>query len=334
MRKDFALCLNDSYVPYACVVIKSIVEHIHEDDVICIHILSDNISDENKSFIYRTASNVNVRFYRIDNSCFFTSFPLIALSWSIYAWYRILLPVILDKTIHKVLYLDCDVLVNDDLDELFSIDMSGKSIAACVDIETRTPSLYERLGYDSKLQYICSGVMLINLDKWRECDISTQIMDFVKNYPEKLRCPDQDAINYVCRNDKIVLPPKYGVIVPYFRYKWFIKEHLFEVDELMYSPAIIHYAIYQPWIYYKNKSMHSYLWWKTYNNLHAYPQVKYKYAVSFIKYWIKVILIYLKVIKPGTKHYIFDLYYYHPRIKIEDVIKMVDIINAEHHATI
>lgn len=48
MRKDFALCLNDAYVPYACVVIKSIVEHIKQDDDVHIHLLSDYISDEHK----------------------------------------------------------------------------------------------------------------------------------------------------------------------------------------------------------------------------------------------------------------------------------------------
>lgn len=324
MRKDFALCLNDNYIPYASVVIKSIMDHMHKNDEVFIHILSDFISIKHKHYLRQKFPNTNILLYHIDNKQYFHSLPSVALSWTIYAWYRILLSEVLDNSVHKVLYLDCDIIVNSDLDELFAINMDGKSIGACIDIETRTPLLYKRLEYDSQLQYVCSGVLLINLDKWRKCNIFSQIMNYAINNPQKLVCPDQDAINYVCRNDKIILPPKYGVITAYFRYKWFIKEHLSEMDELMEHPAIIHYAIYQPWLYHKNKSMHSTLWWKTFNKLKSFPYIRFHYLITYIKYWCKILLIKLRLIKKGDKHYICDLYYYHPKIKMTDVYKMME----------
>ena len=329
MRKDFALCLNDDYVPYACVVIKSIVAHIKQDDDVHIHLLSDYISDEHKRFIDKVSLGVTVHIYYIDNSLYFRRLPKEAFSWSLYAWYRILLPTVLDDMIRRVLYLDCDVLVNDPLDDLFTMNMDGKSIAACVDIETHTQSLYDRLGYDSKLQYICSGVILMNLEKWRTDNLFEQIMDFAINNPQKLQCPDQDAINYICRVDKIILSPKYGVMVPYFRYEWFMKEHLDEMEEMMNNPAIIHYAIYQPWVYHRDKSMHSVLWWKTFNSLYAFPYIRYAYLKTLIKYCLKVLLIKFGVIRKGSRHYICDMYYYHPRIKKKDILVSLDKIRKD-----
>ena len=319
MRKNFALCLNDKYVPYACVTVKSIAEHEKAEDEIYIYVVSDFISADHRKTIKEVAGKTNVEILIVGDDKL-ADLPETALSWSIYAWYRILLPDIL-PSVHKILYLDCDVLVNDDLDDLFSIDMNGKSIAACVDIETHNPELYKRLEYDANLQYVCSGVLLMNLDRWRETDRCTHIIEYVKEHPEKLVCPDQDAINYVCRNDKMLLSPKYGVMVPYFRYEWFMREYYTEMPILIEKPCIIHFAAYQPWIYIKDKSMHSYLWWRTFWRLHSFPEVVMGYIESYMKYWIKMVLIRFKLAKPGTRFYFLDMYYYHGKIRAKDVYK-------------
>ena len=116
MRKDFALCFNDGYVPFASVTIKSILDNMQTDDDVHIHIISDYISVSHQAFIKEIAFNVDVKFYIINaDDEVLTDLPVMA--WSIYAWYRILLPDLLDESIHRVLYLDCDVLVNDNLDE-------------------------------------------------------------------------------------------------------------------------------------------------------------------------------------------------------------------------
>lgn len=326
MRKDFALCFNDAYTPYACITIKSIANNMHKDDDVYIHIISDYISIHHRKYLRKIAQNACVKIYTFTENDVLVGLPC---GWTVYAWYRIYLPQILDINVHRVLYLDCDVVVNDSLDTLFMMDMKGKSIAACLDIESYYSYTYQRLGYDSDLKYISSGVLLMNLKKWRESNLCMRMIKFAEEYPQKLKYPDQDSINYLCCDDKIVLPPQYGVALNFFREKMFVKDHLSEMKQLVEAPLIVHYAGYQPWVYHKDKCLHSFLWWKIYNSLHAFPQIRFKYIASFIKYWIKVIFIYLKIIKPGTKHYIFDLYYCHPRIKKEDVIKIVNVVKNE-----
>lgn len=118
-------------------------------------------------------------------------------------------------------------------------------------------------------------------------------------------------------------------MVPYFRYEWFMKEHLDEMEEMMNNPAIIHYAIYQPWVYHRDKSMHSVLWWKTFNSLNAFSYIRYAYLKTLVKYWLKVLLIKFGVIRKGSRHYICDMYYYHPRIKKKDILASLDKIRGD-----
>ncbi|MCL1611125.1 glycosyltransferase family protein [Marseilla massiliensis] len=57
MKKDFALCFNDDYVPYACVTIRSIAEHMNMEDDVYVHVLTDRISIKNKAILKKAALN-------------------------------------------------------------------------------------------------------------------------------------------------------------------------------------------------------------------------------------------------------------------------------------
>lgn len=319
MRKDFCLCFNDAYVPYASVTIQSIVQHMGKNDDVHIHVISDWLSDDNMRFL---SSLANVTYYL--NSSLESEHEYLKNSiWGIYAWYRILLPSLLNQNIHRILYLDCDIIVNDGLDELFSIDISKVAIAACIDVQSYGEGVFRRLGYEQQYRYICSGVLLMNLDKWRTDHISEKILKFVKNNPNKIEFPDQDAINYICKDDKMILSPSYGVLVPFFREDEFIKEHINEMVDMIERPSIVHYAGYQPWIYCKNKSLHSYLWWNTYKSLHSFPQVKIDYYKSILRYMVRYLLSKLRLINKENKYHI-NQYYNHPRVTRKAVMQRIN----------
>lgn len=305
MRKDFCLCFNDAYVPYASVTIQSIM--LHESEDVHIHVFSDYLSENSISFLKRW----NVEMHIIEDDKIFEGID--ASVWSIYTLYRLLMPNYLDENIHRILYLDCDVIVNGNLDELFKIDMTCKAVGGCLDPQTYSREVFSRLGYDYSKRYICAGVLLMNLDYWREANLSAQIIGYMKNNPDKIAFLEQDALNLLCCNNKIVLPARYGVQVPFFRENQFIEEHINEMESLIESPSIVHYAGYQPWIYCKNKSLHSCLWWATYISLHKFPQVRIDYLKSMLKYTVRYLLSKLRVINKDSKYHI-DQYYNHPKI--------------------
>lgn len=206
MRKDFALCFNDNYVPYACVTIKSIIDHMKKDDDINIHVLSDYLSLGSRNTLDKLckSSNCSINVYMVEDT---TMFAGLDMSWSIYTWFRLLLPDYLDESVKKVLYIDCDIIVNDTLDELFEMDMKSYAIAGCLDIESYNPRTFSRLQYESKLGYICAGCLLMNLDVWRKGLLASEMIKFASEHPERIAFPDQCAINYICRDKKYILPP-------------------------------------------------------------------------------------------------------------------------------
>lgn len=110
---------------------------------------------------------------------------------------RCWLPQILDED--KVLYLDIDTLVLDNLDDLWNMDMTDTAIAAWP--EDREEAMImdwcmpprTRMRYS---QYVNSGVVLFNLKYIREHHIDDLWFYQLKNF--KLPLPDQDAINLAC----------------------------------------------------------------------------------------------------------------------------------------
>lgn len=266
----FAFCVNDSYARYISVPIKSILEN-HRDRDISIHVLTDYICWNNRKILNEIIRNYNrttLYIYEIDDT---DLRDLEAGHWTKYAWYRILIPNILPKDIKKVLYLDADTLVVSDLSSVFSIDMGEKSIAAVEDIYSNSKETYNRLGYDSSKKYICTGVMLMNLDFWRKNLLPAKIVSWAKYNSDSIVAADQDAINYICRESKILLPLRFDIFNAFLLSDAYLQmPYLNQVKDCITNPAIIHYSGYAPWI--KDRPQHLlYDEWIKYNKMLRHP---------------------------------------------------------------
>jgi len=186
---------------------------------------------------------------------------LILNDWPRSAWYRIFLPFILGEEVHRVLYLDSDTVVSGSLKDLFQMNMVGRSLAGCVDLMTLDDEIFERLNYPKSSGYICSGVLLMNLDYFREHGITEKILAYARENASILRYPDQDAINYICRNTKILLPLKYETMNSYFRSEEFVRRYKDDFPGMINDPRIIHYAGCPPWFLETNVHPYIHLFW-------------------------------------------------------------------------
>lgn len=323
MVKNFALCCDSNYVPFACVTMKSIYESMNPDDEIRIHVLGNNLTEKDHEVLRSIGPGISV--YEVAEEMEKQGLGVTS-EWSIATWSRLCIPDIVDEKIERVLYLDCDVIVNDALDGLFEMVMDGKSIAGCIDTQDYDNETFSRLGYNRNNRYICAGVLMMNLAYWRKQDLKNKILEYGKG--RKLKFLDQDAINYVCHDSKIILAPDYGILVPYFFHEEFVRDHHGDLRRIFYAPKIIHYAGYQPWNYAKNKSAHSDLWWKYYNTLGMFPGVKKEYSKSMIKYFVRWILSKTGIIGKNSKYSIYQ-YYYHPVISKRFLLKQGLLKNGE-----
>lgn len=107
----------------------------------------------------------------------------------------------------KALWLDMDLIVKDNIDALWDIDLTNYYAAGVIDQGAKTNLMTPNLDIDKNL-YINSGVLLLNLDKIRKDKKDKELNDFVNK--NKLMYPDQDTINVVFKNNIYFLENKYN----------------------------------------------------------------------------------------------------------------------------
>lgn len=241
---DIAYSVTENYADYCLVSIGSLLAIDHGQRV-RIHILSDTFPETLKSKFSTFVRNRNadIEFHLVSDD--FTQDLKLGV-WTKHAWYRICLPHILPHT-QKILYVDVDIAFANSLKNLFEINLNGYSMAACMDVKTMDKDVYGRLNLPSEYRYICSGVLMMNLEYMRENHTKERILDFARNNFERLQSPDQDSINVVCHETILQLPLNYGVMDAFYRNDDFIRVYRKELVDASINPIIIHYAGCPPW---------------------------------------------------------------------------------------
>ena len=161
-------------------------------------------------------------------------------SWATYL--RLMVASVLDEQIDKVLYLDCDLVVNGDIEELWNTDIQGYSMAGVYDTVLSHLIIKDYIGYDYiKDGYFNAGVLLINLRYWREHAVEKKLFDYLKTHQAKLN--DQDALNAVLHGTIKPLHPKWNCHVGYFAFPPLVVSAQREyIKELWTGAKIIHFT--------------------------------------------------------------------------------------------
>lgn len=104
----------------------------------------------------------------------------------------------------KVLYIDSDILVLHDLNKLYNTDITGKYLAAVKDPSWFFENTHVlELNLEKRGFYFNSGVMLLNLKKFREDNLVQQLEDYTNNNFRTYM--DQDALNVVVGDDVVLM---------------------------------------------------------------------------------------------------------------------------------
>ena len=198
---NICFACDERYVQHLCCTLVSLIDNKNKEDLFNIIILDGGISVESQNYIKELSKNHKVEFRKIDSkmfeNCPLTDFAKHINSLSTY--YRFLLSSITNAS--KILYLDCDLIVKNSLREFYDMDLENCYVAGVRDsyeIEN-----CERLALS---KYINAGVMLVNLDLWRNDNIEKKLFDWCMNNQDKIKWQDQDVLNVVLQ-DKIVYVP-------------------------------------------------------------------------------------------------------------------------------
>lgn len=240
---------DDNYAQHCCAMLCSLLEN-NKEWAFHVHILTHKLSKENTDEINKLFKRYNCEntIYEVDESRldgvrFRQKYPL-----SKAAYYRILLPEILSVDIEKVLYLDCDIIVLNNVIDIYNVVLDNYALAACIDSCPYNSHHRNQLGLSMTDYAFCSGVMMINLKYWREHDAVNKLLTFSKNERHPVYLHDQDALNYVFKKQWLVLPPKWNRGAMSF-FQIYPGERSFDFEEYDSSPKLIHYAnqMIKPW---------------------------------------------------------------------------------------
>ena len=108
---------------------------------------------------------------------------------------------------------------------------------------------YSRLNYPQSLGYFNAGVLLINIEYWREHNLQDVFWNYMKENIDKLKQHDQDVLNYTCRDCKVNLPFIYNSQdgFGYNRAYFDVKKYAQELPQALTAPVILHFTANKPW---------------------------------------------------------------------------------------
>lgn len=181
------------------------------------------------------------------------------------ASFRLLLPELLPQ-LDRIIYLDCDIIVRQDLARLWQkTDLGDHYLGAVFEaaIEGQAER-FKAIGCDPA-HYFNSGFLLMNLKRMREEKVSEKLLEACR--VPYLEFPDQDALNQVCRGHVLPLSPLYNSIRTFFipRYKPdFVRQYGQGLWEIVQQEATIHYTGGKPWELF---TVQFAAWWKVYDSL-------------------------------------------------------------------
>lgn len=279
---------DDNYVPYCGVMLTSLFEN-NKGEEIDVYVQTDDLSDSNKSALLGLAEKYGQKliFIHVDRNIF-KDCPLDSSTdhVSLTAYYRIAVAELLPSSVKKVLYLDCDILVTDNIRQIINTDIDGLACGVIRDEAFLYDAHYDRLGLvkGTDCPYFNSGVLLINLDYWRENHIMEQCMKYISENSERLAFHDQDTLNVVIKGKVKYLPISYnlqsGFILRIF-FKDFDKEIQREVMDAAMNPLVVHFTgVSKPWQYGSRHPFASK--WIGVKNISLWNEYKLeKYRVSF-----------------------------------------------------
>lgn len=254
---------DNNYVWLMAVSVISLFENNKNLNDLNIYLLGEKISSDNKQKLLDISNKYKRNIFIIDVTNIEVPTKLVSSRWPLSAFTRLFAYKLLPKDIEKIIYLDCDTIVNGDIALLDNVDFQDNLIIGVKDCINKR---YKRnIGLNYNDTYINAGVILMNIEKIRKIDIKKKIDIFIDNYGSKISFADQDILNGIFQNNIGFLNPEYNVMTLIGKYNYNKIIQLRRptayydkktIENARKKPIIIHYTtnmkIIRPWFYNSN----------------------------------------------------------------------------------
>jgi lipopolysaccharide biosynthesis glycosyltransferase len=287
---NIVLCSDEAYVDKAAAVMASTICHSNIPDALHFYLFGYKLSPHTRGQLNHWFSTLPASITIIDAET--NSWPELTLGrFGPAAMLRLGMHNWLPASCQKVIYLDCDLVVLDDIENVLSFDMKGAPVAGVANLQGTQQS---RMGLDYK-HYFNSGVLVVDLAGWEARNVLDQVEDILKQYNYTLNYPDQDALNLIFQ-DWYRLPMRWNM-QPYAypavekkvaHYSGWQKE----LEHSIREPAIVHFiGARKPWhadsrhpLTYLYRHYHSLTpWHSSAKDPHLSLQQRLKHTLSWFK---------------------------------------------------
>lgn len=228
-----------------------------------VYLLGTDISHDNKKLLKSIAKDYKRECTIIDMPEVDIPKKLISTRWPRSAFNRLYAAKILPCNVKKILYLDCDIIVLNSLKYIETTKLDEYPIYGVKDCISK--GYKKNIGLRPESPYINGGVLLLNIEKLRNIDISKKMDNFLKKYEKCIHYADQDILNGTFKDEIGVLPPEYDVMTLEYMYTYkeiklmrkpsnYYTER--EINNAVNNPCIVHFTTnllnIRPW--YKNSN--------------------------------------------------------------------------------
>lgn len=247
---NVAFAIDENYAAHCASAIRSMLVTLSPSQKIRIFILNnDDLSLETKrKFARLTAAHpgADIEYVSVQAG-YFADFIHNRPYISVATYYRLKLQELLPPEIEKIIYLDADIIVADNIAELWEIELGDNFAAGAKDEgginQTR------RLRLPLTHEYVNAGVTIFNLKKIRKIDAETLYLESLYKNFDSIALQDQDILNIAFVNNIKVVPLRWNANARLYRLNDL--EHSYsqkEAEEAAKNPGIIHYTdSNKPW---------------------------------------------------------------------------------------
>jgi lipopolysaccharide biosynthesis glycosyltransferase len=220
-----ACCFDQKMELPFLVLASSLKRRLKGDRTVVLHAFhSDPIAHDLAYFVELNSATFELRLRHIENR-----FHHVA-SWPSHltaaSLLRLRLPSVLDG-VDRVIYLDCDLVVLNDITTLYDTDLLDLPLAACLDFWlTGAPPfappgwdvgewhkfLREVVGLADWKTYFNAGVLVMDLNRFRNTGLIQPAEEFLERTNYKTPFVDQEALNHVIDGAFVRLDSRWNVL--------------------------------------------------------------------------------------------------------------------------
>lgn len=307
---------DDNYAKHLGISLNSLLENNKSLEIINIYIISVNIGEDKLIKLKNTVNKYKRKLEIINFSNILNEFNYTpdTSRFGIAAYGRLFLDILLPQTLDKVLYLDVDTLVLNDISKLYNLNIDKYLLAMSLE-PTINKQIKIDIGLYENSPYYNSGVILFNLKRWRKENARITCLNYLESIKDISLFPDQDAINGSFIHKIKPLSPKYNFIS---NFKYWSYESLVEnlaaykifskkvFENAKKNPSILHFAgDERPWKKY-NFNPYKKIYFK-YKNISLFKDEKLDDAkFSYMLFYHLVNL--LTLICPRIRKFISNIY--------------------------